>query len=302
MALTLIATAVPSSKYTLLSSAVAVSVTAVSWGNVERTARFRQVSVFFLGLKGKCCVNLRRWEQKIDELPLGDGIAEWGWCHDALRLSADWDSPEKIRCPLCVPHLVLVWNVWEILMFCRFLTKKFQPSHLLSFLRYFWSSRSSRTKYLQVPMAFSFSRAHKILSVWRVCKIFKSHEHELQPNNSFYGLLVCLCSSVCVFLWRCMTEQQAVCHSELSTDTQQCLYALALQPVRPVRRQTHTFTDLYDPLSPSRCYIKIPSQRYYTDFRHTCDKLWLGFCFVLFGELWLKCSKTMWHKVKQNCN
>lgn len=200
MALTLIATAVPSSKYTLLSSAVAVSVTAVSWGNVEHTARFRQVSVFFLGLKGKCCVNLRRWEQKIDELPLGDGIAEWGWCHYALRLSADWDSPEKIRCPLCVPHLVLVWNVWEILLFCCFLTKKFQPSHLLSFLRYFWSSRSSRTKYLQVPMAFSFSRAHKILSVWRVCKIFKSHEHELQPNNSFYGLLVCLCSSVCVSL------------------------------------------------------------------------------------------------------
>lgn len=160
----------------------------------------------------------------------------------------------------------------------------------------------SQTKYLQLLVAFSCSSAHKILSVWHVCKIFKSHEHELQPNNSFYGLLVCLCSSVCVFLWRCMTEQQAVCHSELSTDTQQCLYALALQPVRPVRRQTHTFTDLYDPLSPSRCYIKIPSQRYYTDFRHTCDKLWLGFCFVLFGELWLKCSKTMWHKVKQNCN
>ena len=81
---TLIATAVPSSKYTLLSSAVAVGVTAVSWGKVEHTARFRQVSVFFLGLKGKCCVNLRHREQKIDERPLGDGIAEWGWCLQTL--------------------------------------------------------------------------------------------------------------------------------------------------------------------------------------------------------------------------
>lgn len=58
----------------------------------------------------------------------------------------------------------------------------------------------SQTKYLQLLVAFSCSRAHKILSVWHVCKIFKSHEHELQPNNSFYGLLVCLCSSVCVSL------------------------------------------------------------------------------------------------------
>lgn len=58
----------------------------------------------------------------------------------------------------------------------------------------------SQTKYLQLLVAFSCSSAHKILSVWHVCKIFKSHEHELQPNNSFYGLLVCLCSSVCVSL------------------------------------------------------------------------------------------------------
>lgn len=84
--------------------------------------------------------------------------------------------------------------------------------------------------------------------------LLNTWSHQWQPSNSFYVQLVCVFLSWSVCVRRRMTKQRAACHRELLTDRQQCLYALALQPVRPVRRQTHTHT--VDLLYLTRFYLR----------------------------------------------
>ena len=69
--------------------------------------------------------------------------------------------------------------------------------------------------------------------------VFLQPEHMILSINRFYGHCLCVLLTWSVCVWHLMMFQWAECHCELLTNRQQCLYVLDLQPVHPLRRQTH---------------------------------------------------------------